>query len=129
VYGNVIETRQANNKPGEAASENITRYDYDVMQNLIMTERVIDASNSLYTQYCYNDVGSLLKTFNGLKNPLTITNKDTYTVNGDMSFSTVEYVYDQYQNVTAYIDSLGNSETYQATSENLLKSWAVSGRI
>ncbi|MDR1891517.1 MAG: S8 family serine peptidase [Oscillospiraceae bacterium] len=122
VYGNVIESRQDNHKPGETASQSIARYSYDVMQNLTMTERVIDASNSLYTQYCYNSAGSLLKTFNGLKVPLTITDKDTYITNGDTIFSTVEYVYDQYQNVTAYIDSLGNPETYQYDFKNRLTS-------
>lgn len=112
LYGNVIETAVTNNEPDKPSSTSTMKYEYDVMNRLIKTQRMIDSDNSLYTQYCYDSLGSIVKTFTGLSSPLTIIDKDHYTPNGDTSFSVTETVYDQYHNVSTYKDGLNKAEQY-----------------
>lgn len=105
------------------------KYEYDVMNRLIKTQRVIDSNNSLYTQYCYDSLGSIVKTFTGLSSPLTIIDKDHYTPNGDTSFSVTETVYDQYHNVSTYKDGLNKAEQYTYDfADRLLTSTSRNGR-
>ena len=112
LYGNIVETAVTNNEPDKPSSTSTMKYEYDVMNRLIKTQRVIDSNNSLYTQYCYDSLGSIVKTFTGLSSPLTIIDKDHYTPNGDTSFSVTETVYDQYHNVSTYKDGLNREEQY-----------------
>ena len=72
LYGNLIESEVTTNKPGEAKSVSVTKYQYDVNDNLILVEEKLDDQNSRHTQYTYDLNGSLLKALTGLSEPISI---------------------------------------------------------
>lgn len=120
VYGNIIQSKQNTNTPGETETFNISNYTYDTNNRVIMTEDVIDSSNSRYSQYCYDNGGNLIKAFTGLTDPLTIVDANNYTANNDNDYSVVSYEYDEFGNQTKYTDPLGKSEIYEYSFSNLL---------
>ena len=120
VYGNIVQSKQNSNAPGETETFNVSNYTYDTNNRVILTENVIDSSNSRYSQYCYDDGGNLIKTFTGLTDPLTIVDANHYTANNDKDYSVVSYEYDEFGNQTKYTDPLGKSETYEYSFSNLL---------
>lgn len=67
VYGNIVQTKQNNNTPNDTESYNISKYSYDTNGRIIMTEDVIDSTNSRYSQYYYDNDGNLIKAFTGLQ--------------------------------------------------------------
>lgn len=120
VHGNVVQSKQNSNKPGETEKFNISNYSYDTNGRVTMVEDIIDSSNSRYAQYCYDSSGNLIKSFTGLTSPLTITDSENYKANDDKEYSVVSYEYDEFGNQTKYTDPLGNSETYEYSFSNLL---------
>lgn len=120
VYGNIIQSKQNTNTPGETETFNISNYTYDTNNRIIMSEDVIDSSNSRYSQYCYDNGGNLIKAFTGLTDPLTIVDANNYTANNDNDYSVVSYEYDEFGNQTKYTDPLGKSEIYEYSFSNLL---------
>lgn len=120
VYGNIVQSKQNSNAPGETETFNVSNYTYDTNNRVILTEDVIDSSNSRYSQYCYDDGGNLIKAFTGLTDPLTIVDANHYTANNDKDYSVVSYEYDEFGNQTKYTDPLGKSETYEYSFSNLL---------
>ena len=120
AFGNVIQTKLANNKPGDPVSYKDTTYKYDVNGNVIQVAEKLSATESIYTQYCYNINGDIEKVFTGLKSPLTIVDKDNYTPSTDSDFSITEYSYDKNGNMVRYTDPLGKSEEYQYNFSNLM---------
>ena len=120
VHGNVVQSKQNSNKPGEVEKFNISNYSYDTNGRVTMVEDVIDSSNSRYAQYCYDNSGNLVKSFTGLTSPLTITDFENYEANDDKEYSVVSYEYDAFGNQIKYTDPLGNSETYEYSFSNLL---------
>lgn len=120
AHGNVVQSKQNSNKPGEEEKFNISNYSYDTNGRVTMVEDVIDSSQSRYAQYCYDNSGNLIKSFTGLTSPLTITDSENYVSNADKTFSVVSYEYDAFGNQTKFTDALGNSETYEYSFSNLL---------
>lgn len=122
VYGNVIQSKHNTNSPDEEETFSISNYSYDTNGRIIMTEDIIDSSNSRYSQYCYDNGGNLIKSFTGLTNPLNITSSENYTSNGDDDYSVISYEYDEFGNLIKYTDPLGKSETYEYSFSNVLLS-------
>lgn len=120
IYGNIIQSKHNTNSPDEKESFSISNYAYDTNGRVIMTEDVIDSSNSRYSQYCYDNGGNLVKSFTGLTDPLTIIDANNYIANDDNDYSIVSYEYDEFGNQTKYTDPLGKSETYEYSFSNLL---------
>lgn len=120
VHGNVVQSKQNSNKPGEIEKFNVSNYSYDTNGKVTMVEDVIDSTNSRYAQYCYDKSGNLVKSFTGLTSPLTITDSENYEANDDKEYSVVSYEYDAFGNQIKYTDPLGNSETYEYSFSNLL---------
>ena len=103
--GNVVMTKQQNNKPGEAESYTITENEYDC-RNRLITVKVNDGTRNIYTQYAYDSVGNITKCVTGQTEKLTDLN--TALPEGA---SVVSYEYDRFGNVTKTTDALGKSET------------------
>ena len=102
-----------------------TYYSYDENDRLIMVEEEQDEQNAQYTQYVYDEGGRLRKAFTGLTAPLTITDVNTYTPNGDVTYSVNEYQYDSRGNKIKFIDPLGQEETYVYDFANRMTSMTL----
>ena len=99
--GNVVKTKQQNNKPGEAASYVVTENEYDSRNRLVCT-KVNDGTRDIYTQYAYDNVGNMVKKVTGQTEKIA----DLYgTMPEGATWETYEY--DQFGNVTKATDALG----------------------
>ena len=103
--GNIIMSKQQNNKIGESVSYTQAENEYD-SRNRIVSTKVNDGTSDIYTQYAYDSMGNMTKTVTGHTEKISdlygeIPETATYT----------EYEYDRFGNVTKETDSLGNSRT------------------
>ena len=101
--GNVIKTKQQNNKPGEAVSYAITENEYD-SRNRLITTKVNDGERDIYTQYAYDNVGNMVKMVTGQTSKIA----DLFgTLPEGVTWQ--NYEYDRFGNVTKQTDALGQS--------------------
>jgi YD repeat-containing protein len=103
--GNITEVKQTNNAVGSSeALNNDTKYTYDNMGRLIMTELIIDGTHSQFTQNYYDSQGRLRRVYTGLNKALTINGLDNVTSGGDNNYSVTKYTYDFYGRLTTYTE-------------------------
>lgn len=76
--GNIIKTKEQNNKPGEAEHYAVTEYEYD-SRNRLTCVKVNDGERDIYTQYAYDNVGTYDLTAHILL-PENVYNEDGYTL-------------------------------------------------
>ena len=117
--GNLVTERIRTEEPGDSASTRVTEYEYDSMNRLITAVTYDPDPN--YTQYCYDDVGNLLKVYTGLSSKLSFSAAGTPS-GSDSSYSVTSYEYDNRSNMIEMTDALGQSETYDYDKNGTLTS-------
>lgn len=124
VHGNVVETKVKDASLNSTTSYNNTLYTYDSLNNLTVIEQPLNAESSVYTQYVYDSLNSVRYVYTGLTELLTL-NESGLPVETDVAYSSTEYQYDQYHNITKAIsDSKTESYTYDFMG-NMLSSSVV----
>lgn len=129
THGNVVETKVKDASLNSTASYNKTLYTYDTLNNLTVIEQPLNAESSVYTQYVYDSLNSVRYVYTGLTELLTL-NESGLPVETNVAYSSTEYQYDQYHNITKAIsDSKTESYTYDFMGNMLSSSIANSSPV
>jgi len=112
LNGNVVKSLVANNEAGDTTTYKQSEYAYDSRNRLVTVSSFENTTDSIYTQYWYDNAGNKLRMYTGLSDPITITALDTITNGTDTVYSTTKYEYDRFGNLTKWTDPLGQYEEY-----------------
>ncbi|MCI8810290.1 MAG: RHS repeat protein, partial [Oscillibacter sp.] len=115
--GNVITQKVSSNVPGETAAYRTTKYEYDSMGRL--STAILYAPETRYTQYYYDALGNVLRTYTGLHSRLTISGLDQVS-GSDTDYAVTSYTYDSRSNLIKMTDALGQEETYTYKADGLV---------
>lgn len=129
--GNVVLEKSSNNISGESESYTKKEYRYN-SKNMLTTVALYNDGEAInYTQYYYDNVGNILRTYTGLSDPLTIAGLDNVVSGSDSIYSVTKNSFDHLGRLVSKIDPLGQNETYDSYDKNgnLLKKTDRNGYI